>query len=61
MTELETIREARAVMGNDVADMTDAQLAQLVAALDSIADMVLDVCIENHRQAVATHNHKKAA
>ena len=61
MTNATTIQEAREIIGNDADGLTDEQLARMVAALDVIAGMVLDSCIQQNRQKAKTHPQQKAA
>jgi hypothetical protein len=61
MTEAMTIQRAREIIGDDAADMTDAQLAEAIAALDEIADMVLDCYIEKCRKTATIPHEKEAA
>jgi hypothetical protein len=61
MTEAMTIQRARETVGEDAADMTDAQLAKIIAALDAIADMVLDVRIEKSCKTDGNSRQQEAA
>jgi hypothetical protein len=61
MTEAMTIQRAREIIGDDAADMTDAQLTEAIAALDAIADMLLDCHIEAHRKTASIPHEKEAA
>lgn len=61
MTETMTIERARKIIGDDIGDMTDDQLAEIVAALDAIADMLIECYIDKRRTAVGNCRKKKAA
>lgn len=61
MISTTTIQEARQIIGEDADGMTDEQLARIVAALDIMAEMVIDNCIEKHRQAIKARHQQKAA
>jgi len=60
MLDLQEIQRAREVIGEDAAEMTDAQLADAIAALDAVADMVID-CFLKKRRETPSHIHKEAA
>jgi hypothetical protein len=60
MLDLQEIQRAREVIGEDAAEMTDAQLADAIAALDAVADMVID-CFLKKRPQTAIDTHKEAA
>jgi len=55
------IQEAREILGEDAEGMTDAQLAEIIAGLDAIADMVIDCYIEQCRKTAKSPHEKKAA
>jgi hypothetical protein len=46
-----SVQQARELLGEEAVGMTDAQLADTIAALDAIADMALDRYIDNCKQA----------
>jgi hypothetical protein len=48
-----TVQQARELLGDEAVGMTDAQLADTIAALDAIADMVLDRYIDNRKRATS--------
>jgi hypothetical protein len=60
MLDFQEIQRAREVIGEDAAEMTDAQLADAIAALDAVADMVIDCFLKKCRQT-AVDTHKEAA
>lgn len=55
------IKEAREILGEDAAGKTDAQIAEIIAGLDAIADMVIDCYIEQRRKAAKNPHEKRAA
>jgi hypothetical protein len=60
MLDLQEIQRAREVIGEDAAEMTDAQLADAITALDAVADMVIDCFLKKRRQT-AVDAHKEPA
>jgi len=60
MIDPREIQEAREILGEDAEGMTDAQLAEIIAGLDAIADMVIDCYIERHRKTAKSPHEKRA-
>ena len=61
MIDAKRIRKAREILGEDAAGKTDAQIAEIIAGLDAIADMVIDCYIEQRRKAAKNPHEKRAA
>ena len=61
MIDAKRIRKAREILGEDAAGKTDAQIAEIIAGLDAIADMVIDCYIEQRRKAAKNSHEKRAA
>jgi hypothetical protein len=55
-----TIQQARELLGDEAVGMTDAQLADTIAALDAIADVVLDRYIDNRKRATSQREEDAA-
>ena len=61
MVNADDIRQAREILGQESAGMDDAEVAELVAALDVIAGLVIDAFLEQRRQSTGGSVEKKAA
>jgi propanediol dehydratase large subunit len=61
MIDPKDIQEAREILGKDAAGMTDAQIAEIITGLDTIADMVIDCYIEQRRKPAKSPHEKSAA
>ena len=55
-----TIQQARELLGDDAIGMTDVQLADTVAVLDVIADMVLDCYVERSKRIIPQRDEDAA-
>jgi hypothetical protein len=52
-----TIERARELLGTEGDGMTDTQIEELLASMDVLADMVIDLYIEKHRRTSPTAAH----
>ena len=44
-----TVQQARELLGDEAVGMTDAQVEELVALVDGLADIIIDTYIDEHR------------
>jgi len=44
-----TVQQARELLGDEAVGMTDAQVEDLVALVDGLADIIIDTYIGEHR------------
>ena len=44
-----TVQQARELLGDEAAGMTDAQVEDLVALVEGLADIIIDTYIDEHR------------
>jgi hypothetical protein len=58
-----TVQQARELLGDEAAGMTDAQVEDLVALVEGLADIIIDTYIEEHRTSTnqTTNLSKRAA
>lgn len=48
-----TVQQARELLGDEAVGMTDAQVEELVALVDGLADIIIDTYIGEHRATTA--------
>jgi hypothetical protein len=48
-----TVQQARELLGDEAVGMTDAQVEDLVALVEGLADIIIDTYIDEHR--TSTH------
>jgi len=46
-----TVQQAREFLGDEAVGMTDAQVEDLVALVEGLADIIIDTYIEEHRRS----------
>ena len=46
-----TVQQARELLGDEAVGMTDAQVEDLVALVEGLADIVIDTYISEHRRS----------
>jgi hypothetical protein len=44
-----TVQQARELLGDEAGGMTDAQVEDLVALVEGLADIIIDTYIDEHR------------
>ena len=46
-----TVQQARELLGDEAVGMTDAQVEDLVALVEGLADIIIDTYISEHRRS----------
>jgi hypothetical protein len=52
-----TIQQARELLGDEAVGMTDAQVEDLVALVEGLADIIIDTYIREHRRSANSPNN----
>jgi hypothetical protein len=52
-----TIPQARELLGDEAVGMTDAQVGELIALVEGLADIIIDTYIAEHRAATKQPAH----
>jgi hypothetical protein len=52
-----TVQQAREFLGDEAVGMTDAQVEDLVALVEGLADIIIDTYIDEHRRSSNSPNN----